>query len=112
MFLCSGARGAGSRRRWPEKGARWFRATTIGIGDGGNEIGMGVVRARLRRLGPLATRIASVVGVDHLVVAGVSNWGGYGVVASLSRLARRDLLHTPEPARRLVEACAAAGAPE
>src|SRR5207244_3913008 len=41
------------------------RATTIGIGDGGNEIGMGVVRARLRRLGPLATRIASVVAVDH-----------------------------------------------
>ncbi len=71
---------------------------------------MGVVRARLRRLGPLATRIASVVGVDHLVVAGVSNWGGYGVVASLSRLARRDLLHTPELERRLVEACVAAGA--
>src|SRR2546427_5838446 len=45
MFLCSGARGAGSRHRWPEKGARWFRATTIGIGDGGNEIGMGVARA-------------------------------------------------------------------
>jgi len=86
------------------------RATTIGIGDGGNEIGMGVVRARLRRLGPLATRIASVVAVDHLVVAGVSNWGGYGVVAALSRLAGRDLLHTPELERRLVEACVAAGA--
>src|SRR2546427_1912187 len=74
------------------------------------EIGMGVVRARLRRLGPLATRIASVVAVDHLVVAGVSNWGGYGVVAALSRLAGRDLLHTPELERRLVEACVAAGA--
>ena len=110
MFLCSGARGAGSRRRWPEKGARWFRATTIGIGDGGNEIGMGVARAGLRRLGPLHARIASVVGVDHLVVAGVSNWGGYGVVAALSRLAGRDLLHTPKLERHLVEACVAAGA--
>ena len=118
------SRGAGSRRGWPETGAPRLRIRgqparrgaparrpcTIGIGDGGNEIGMGVVRARLRRLGPLATRIASVVGVDHLVVAGVSNWGGYGVVASLSRLARRDLLHTPELERRLVEACVAAGA--
>ena len=118
------SRGAGSNRRWPEtgaprlriggqparRGATARRPCTIGIGDGGNEIGMGVVRARLRRLGPLATRIASVVGVDHLVVAGVSNWGGYGVVASLSRLARRDLLHTPELERRLVEACVAAGA--
>ena len=110
LFCCSGGRAAGSNRRRPEKGARWRRPCTIGIGDGGNEIGMGVVRARLRRLGPLATRIASVVGVDHLVVAGVSNWGGYGVVASLSRLARRDLLHTPELERRLVEACVAAGA--
>jgi hypothetical protein len=128
------SRGAGSNRGWPEKGAtrlrirgrpartgttrlrirgqpaRWLRPCTIGIGDGGNEIGMGVVRARLRRLGPLATRIASVVGVDHLVVAGVSNWGGYGVVAALSRLVRRDLLHTPELERRVVEACVAAGA--
>src|SRR3989441_12945114 len=43
------------------------RATTIGIGDGGNEIGMGVVRARLRRLGPLATQHAAAVGVSHPV---------------------------------------------
>ncbi len=110
LFIWSGVRVAGSNRGWPEKGAGRLRPCTIGIGDGGNEIGMGVVHARLRRLGPLATRIASVVGVDHLVVAGVSNWGGYGVVAALSRLARRDLLHTPELERRLVEACVAAGA--
>jgi hypothetical protein len=86
------------------------RAITIGIGDGGNEIGMGVARARFRRLGRLQARIASVVRVDHLVVAGVSNWGGYGVVAALSRLARRELLHTPELERRMVEACVVAGA--
>jgi D-glutamate cyclase len=92
------------------RGETALRPVTIGVGDGGNEIGMGVVHARLRRLGPLATRIASVVRVDHLVVAGVSNWGGYGVVAALSRLARRDLLHTPELERRLVEVCVAAGA--
>src|SRR2546422_56871 len=109
MFLCSGGRGAGAHRRWPEKGARWLRPCTIGIGDGGNEIGMGVARAGLRRLGPLHARIASVVGVDHLVVAGVSNWGGYGVVAALSRLAGRDLLHTPKLERRMVDACRAAG---
>ena len=86
------------------------RATTIGIGDGGNEIGMGVARARFRHLGRLEARIASVVRVDHLVVAGVSNWGGYGVVAALSRLAGRELLHTPDAERRMIEACVAAGA--
>ncbi len=84
-------------------------AITIGIGDGGNEIGMGNVRARFIRQGPLAKRVGSVVKVDHLVVAGVSNWGAYGVVAHLSILARRQLLHTPEEERALVTACVEAG---
>jgi hypothetical protein len=83
--------------------------TTIGIGDGGNEIGMGNVRSRFLRQGPLARKIASVVRVDHLVVAGVSNWGAYGVAAHLSMLARRPLLHTAEEERRLVTACVEAG---
>jgi D-glutamate cyclase-like protein len=86
------------------------RPVTLGIGDGGNEIGMGKVRARLARLGALRARIATVVPVDHLVVAGVSNWGGYGVAAALGRLTGLDLLHTPEIERRLIEACVAAGA--
>ncbi|MBI2015766.1 MAG: DUF4392 domain-containing protein [Candidatus Rokubacteria bacterium] len=86
------------------------RAITVGIGDGGNEIGMGSALARIRRLGRGRARLASIVRVDHLVVAGVSNWGAYGVVAALGRLAGRDLLHTPGDERRLVEACVAAGA--
>src|SRR5262249_41661601 len=48
---------------------RSARAVTIGVGDGGNEIGMGNVRARFAHGGALAERIASVVRVDHLVVA-------------------------------------------
>jgi hypothetical protein len=86
------------------------RATTIGIGDGGNEIGMGNVRARLARAGALMARIAATVTVDHLVVAGVSNWGAYGVVAHLGRAAGRALLHTPAEEREVVAACVAAGA--
>jgi hypothetical protein len=86
------------------------RPVTVGIGDGGNEIGMGRVRTRLARLDALRARIATVVPVDHLVVAGVSNWGGYGVVAALGRLTGLDLLHTPELERRLIQACVAAGA--
>lgn len=86
------------------------RPVTVGIGDGGNEIGMGRVRTRLARLDALRARIATVVPVDHLVVAGVSNWGGYGIVAALGRLTGLDLLHTPELERRLIQACVAAGA--
>jgi hypothetical protein len=86
------------------------RIATIGIGDGGNEIGMGNVRARIGRLGPTARRIASVVRVRHLVVAGTSNWGAYGVVAELGRLAGRPLLHSADEERAMVHACVDAGA--
>ena len=86
------------------------RPVTVGIGDLGNEIGMGAVRAKIVRIDPRRARIATVVSVDHLVVAGVSNWGAYGVVAALGRLTGNDLLHTPELERRLIAACVAAGA--
>lgn len=86
------------------------RPVTIAVGDGGNEVGMGNVRARLCRQGRLMARIASVVRVDHLVVAGTSNWGAYGIVAGLERLTGRALLHTPDQERRLIEACVEAGA--
>ncbi|MEX2146786.1 MAG: DUF4392 domain-containing protein [Candidatus Rokuibacteriota bacterium] len=85
------------------------RLVTIGVGDGGNEIGMGNVRARIVRQGPLMARIAATVKVNHLVVAGVSNWGAYGIVAQLGRLAGAPLVHSPELERRMIEACVAAG---
>ncbi len=111
LFVCREASASGSRRGWPAPGARGSaRPTTVGVGDGGNEIGMGNVRARLRRLGPLMARIAAVVSTDHLVVAGVSNWGAYGIAATLGRLTGQVLLHTPEMERRLIEACVGAGA--
>ena len=127
LFLCSGDREAGLDRGWAEKGATrlrsrgqptrrvpWLggvaRPVTVGIGDGGNEIGMGSVRARIARLDALRARIATVVPVDHLVVAGVSNWGGYGIVAALARLTGSDLLHSPDIERRLITACVAVGA--
>jgi hypothetical protein len=86
------------------------RVTTVGVGDGGNEIGMGTVRPRVLRAGGRMAAIASVVSVDHLVVAGTSNWGAYGIVAELSRLVGRDLLHTADEEIGMVEACARTGA--
>jgi hypothetical protein len=86
------------------------RPVTLGVGDGGNEIGMGSVHARLASEGALMARIASVVSVDHLVVAGVSNWGAYGIVAQLGRLTGQRLLHTPAEERKLIDVCVGAGA--
>ena len=86
------------------------RVITVGVGDGGNEIGMGALRARLARAGPRIRKVASVVSARHPVVAGVSNWGAYGIVVELSRLARHPLLHTGDEERRMIEACVKAGA--
>lgn len=86
------------------------RVVTVGVGDGGNEIGMGTLRARLARAGPRIARVASVVSVRHPVVAGVSNWGAYGIVTELGRLTHRALLHSGDEERRMIEACVKAGA--
>jgi hypothetical protein len=83
---------------------------TIGVGDGGNEIGMGRVRARVVRDVPNGAKIASVVRTDHLVVAGTSNWGAWGVTAHLGLAADRALLHTPAEEARLTRAMVRAGA--
>lgn len=61
--------------------------TTIGIGDGGNELGMGsvprdIIRSSIRNGG----KIACQVPCDHLIVCGVSNWGGFALAAALTIL--------------------------
>jgi hypothetical protein len=64
--------------------APWVR---IGVGDGGNEIGMGKLPAGLiASTVPNGERIACITACDHLVVAGVSNWGAYGLMAALAVL--------------------------
>jgi len=93
-----------------KRAAKTGRApVTIAVGDGGNEIGMGRVHARVVRDVPHGAKIASVVRTDHLVVGGTSNWGAWGVTAHLALATGRDLLHTPEEEARLTRAMVAAG---
>jgi hypothetical protein len=70
--------------------------TTIGIGDGGNEIGMGKVFAEALSTIDHGADIASTVATDFCIAAGVSNWGAYGLAGALSVLAGRDLLPSAE----------------
>jgi hypothetical protein len=74
---------------------------SVGIGDGGNEIGMGNLAEIIPTVEKLPLEPA-VTRVDRLVIASVSNWGGYGLVAALSRLTGRDLLPSVEEDRRLI----------
>jgi hypothetical protein len=57
---------------------------TIGIGDGGNEIGMGKIpHETIVKNIPNGDLIHCRVPTDHLIVAGVSNWGAYALAAGV-----------------------------
>jgi len=61
--------------------------TQIAIGDGGNEIGMGALPHEL--IAENVTKgdeIACAVSCDFLILAGVSNWGGWALAAALGLL--------------------------
>jgi hypothetical protein len=57
---------------------------SIGIGDGGNEIGMGKIpHETIVKNIPNGDLIHCRVPTDHLIVAGVSNWGAYALAAGV-----------------------------
>ena len=55
---------------------------TIAIGDGGNEIGMGNINQAVSQL----AITPSVTRCDELLLADVSNWAAYGLLALVSKL--------------------------
>ena len=92
---------------------------TIGIGDGGNEVGFGGLREQVRNLFPTRAHCESgcpsgritTVSTDIVMSAGVSNWGAYAVTAALAAaVGNIDLLPTPDHEYELVRACIQAGA--
>lgn len=64
---------------------------SVGIGDGGNEIGMGNLAQEVTTVESLV-KIPCVTQVSELILASVSNWGGYGLAAALSKLSGKNLL--------------------
>ena len=83
------------------------RVTTIGIGDGGNEIGMGKIPwSIIRRNIPNGGLVACRTPTDHLIVCGVSNWGAYGLAAGVRILRGASLeedLFDPEREKATLE---------
>jgi hypothetical protein len=84
-------------------------AHSVGIGDGGNEIGMGNLAPVIPIVMP-ATPKPSVTKTSRLVIASVSNWGAWGLVATLSKLSGRNLLPGVDEARDLLRRTAGLGA--
>jgi len=82
---------------------------TIGIGDGGNEIGMGKLASQIKAVPGLPDDPA-VTQTSKLIISTTSNWGAYGLVAALSRLCQQDLLPSVEWERELLQELVARGA--
>jgi hypothetical protein len=92
---------------------------TIGVGDGGNELGMGVIKDFIKASIPNGSEckcpckagIAPYLETDFLVVSTVSNWGAYAIVACLAYILENpSLLHDAETELRVLNQCAFEGA--
>lgn len=86
---------------------------SVGIGDGGNEIGMGNLKDVIPTIEhEYLPKNPCVTTTTELIIASCSNWGGYGLVAALSLREGRMLLPSVEEGKQLVRDCVAAGAVE
>ena len=75
---------------------------TVGIGDGGNEIGMGNLAHEITTV-PSLVKIPCITTTTKLIITSVSNWGGYGLVAALSKQKGKNLLPSVEAEQELVK---------
>lgn len=83
---------------------------TIGIGDGGNEVGMGSILDDILRVVPTGNVIGTPVETDLLVVAAIANWGAYAIGATIAAaLHMPEAIHSLEEERRLTGAAASLG---
>ena len=85
---------------------------TLAVGDGGNEIGMGLVAEAVKASVPYAAPgdcpcgggIGAISSADVLMTAAVSNWGCTAICAAMAlRLGDARLIHTPAMEARLLE---------
>lgn len=92
---------------------------TIGIGDGGNEIGFGNIYNDVKRIQlygskcqcPCGAGIGTVTKADVLVAAAISNWGAYGISAMLAFLLKKPrVLQDVDTEYRMLVASIRAGA--
>lgn len=80
-------------------------SVTIGIGDGGNELGMGNYRKRVEKELVCDRPFAATVGSAYPLCAGVSNWGGYALAGILSVLTGKELMPQSSAVDALLKRC-------
>lgn len=83
---------------------------TIGLGDGGNEIGMGNILDVIHEKVPNGKAVGAATQTDILVVGASASWASYGIEACLAALTGKPhVLHDEEMERRMLDASALAG---
>lgn len=65
---------------------------TVGIGDGGNELGMGGVSKKVDSCISPSRDYSCKIKADYCVCAGVSNWAGYAIAGMLAKLESKHYL--------------------
>ncbi|OGP62187.1 MAG: hypothetical protein A2169_14260 [Deltaproteobacteria bacterium RBG_13_47_9] len=86
-----------------------FPIESIGIGDRGNEIGAGIIPWEVFKENASTHREAVFccrVKTDYFISCGISNWGGYALIAGVAlAMGRLDLLKkvTPEQEGRVLD---------
>ena len=84
---------------------------TIGIGDGGNEIGMGNLHDQIVDISGLPDN-PSTTTVSHLIISSCSNWGSYGLIAAISKIVGKNLLPSVEQGKKYIRKLVDNGAVE
>ena len=80
---------------------------TIGIGDGGNEIGMGNLEKQISE----SLKISPcVIKTTHLIISAVSNWGAYGLIKYLDVLTGKSTFPSFDEVKEYIEKIVALGA--
>ncbi|MBH60407.1 MAG: hypothetical protein CL907_04505 [Dehalococcoidia bacterium] len=113
--------GDGTYRNWKGEDVSKYNAKidylfnyskfSIGIGDGGNEIGMGNLNSEIKKVEGLPDNPA-VTKVNNLIISSCSNWGAYGLVAEISAILNKNLLISVDDAKELITKSVDLGAVE
>lgn len=83
---------------------------TSAVGDGGNELGMAKIKEIVKKNVNKGNIICARFETDNLIVAGVSNWGAFGICAGLSILNDKSLMLNEDKYEEVMKEIIKAGA--
>jgi len=83
---------------------------SIGIGDGGNEIGMGNYKEEILELGIHPN--PSIITATENIIASTSNWGAYGLIAGISFKKGKNYLPSVDEGMKMIKKSVDLGAVE